>query len=69
MRIAKPDFYYNQQNIALFVDGPAHDEDYTKRDDEEKRKKIRALGYRVFVVHYSKIELGLAKLREVLEQQ
>jgi very-short-patch-repair endonuclease len=67
VRIAKPDFYYKQQSIALFVDGPAHDQDYTKRDDEEKRKKIRALGYRVFTITYSDIEQGIATLRQGLE--
>src|SRR5208283_4487697 len=37
IRMAKPDFYYKQQNIALFVDGPPHDEDYVKKEDDEKR--------------------------------
>lgn len=67
VRIAKPDFYYKNQNISLFVDGPVHEEDYVKKDDEEKRKKLRALGYRVFVVHYANIEEGLSKLRTALE--
>ena len=66
VRIAKPDFYYKQQNIALFVDGPVHDQDYSKRDDEEKRKKMRALGYRVFAVHHLDVESGITKLREAL---
>jgi very-short-patch-repair endonuclease len=56
VRIAKPDFYYKQQNIALFIDGPPHDEDYVKKDDIEKRNKLKALGYRVFVNHYYNIE-------------
>lgn len=67
VRIAKPGFFYKQQNIALFVDGPPHDEDYTKKDDAEKRKKIRALGYRVFTVHHSDIEQGIANLGQALE--
>jgi hypothetical protein len=66
IRIAKPDFYYKQQNIALFIDGPAHDEDYVKKDDEEKRKKLRALGYRVFVIHHGDMSQGLDKLKEAL---
>ena len=67
VRIAKPDFYYKQQNIALFVDGPAHEEDYVRKDDEEKRKKIRALGHRVFAIHHSDIEQGIVRLREALQ--
>ena len=66
VRIAKPDFYYKNQNIILFVDGPPHDEDYVKKDDDEKRKKLRALGYRVFAVHYTNINEGLNKLRNAL---
>ncbi len=66
VRIAKPDFYYKQQNIALFVDGPAHEEDYVKKDDEEKRKKIRALGYRVFAIHYANVQQGINRLKEAL---
>ncbi|HII86056.1 TPA: hypothetical protein HA273_05755 [Candidatus Bathyarchaeota archaeon] len=45
---------------------PAHDLDYTKKDDEEKRRKVRALGYRVFAIHHSNIEQGIARLREAL---
>ena len=66
IRIAKPDFFYKQQNIALFVDGPAHEEDYVRKDDEEKRKKIRALGYRVFVIQHSEIEQGIARLKQAV---
>jgi ATP-dependent helicase YprA (DUF1998 family)/ribosomal protein L37AE/L43A len=66
VRIAKPDFYYKQQNIALFVDGPPHDQDYVKREDEEKRKKLKALGYRVFAIHYLAIEEGIARLKQAL---
>jgi very-short-patch-repair endonuclease len=66
VRIAKPDFYYKKEKITLFVDGPTHDEDYVKRDDEEKRKKLRALGYRVYSIHHSDVDGGIAKLREAL---
>jgi len=62
VRIAKPDFFFKQQNIALFVDGPPHDEDYVRREDAEKRKKLKALGYRVYAIHHAKIEEGITKL-------
>lgn len=67
VRIAKPDFYYKKEKITLFVDGPAHDEDYVKKDDEEKRKKLKALGYRVYVVHHTDIERGTSKLKAAFE--
>ncbi|MCJ7430178.1 DEAD/DEAH box helicase [Candidatus Bathyarchaeota archaeon] len=63
VRIAKPDFYYKKEKITVFVDGPAHDEDYVKKDDEEKRKKLKALGYRVYVIHHANLDEGFAKLR------
>jgi very-short-patch-repair endonuclease len=66
VRIAKPDFFYKQQNIALFVDGPPHDEGYVKKDDMEKRNKLKALGYRIFVIHHHNIEEGVAKLVSAL---
>jgi len=67
IRIAKSDFYYKKHNITLFVDGPAHDQDYVRRDDEDKRKKLRALGYRVYVIHHTNVDEGIAKLRKALE--
>jgi very-short-patch-repair endonuclease len=63
VRIAKPDFYYKEEKITVFVDGPAHDEDYVKKDGEEKRKKLKALGYRVYVIHHANLDEGFAKLR------
>jgi len=69
IRIAKPDFYYKQQNIALFVDGPSHEEDYVKRDDAEKRKKLKALGYRVYTIHHANIEDGITRLASAVWRQ
>ncbi|MFC7116729.1 hypothetical protein ACFQH2_19730 [Natronoarchaeum sp. GCM10025703] len=47
--VAKPDFFYERpgRSIALFVDGPAHEKDYVKEDDEQKRTRLKQLGYRV----------------------
>jgi len=36
-RVAKPDFFHKSRNIAVFIDGPPHDKDYVKKDDEDKR--------------------------------
>jgi very-short-patch-repair endonuclease len=67
IRIARPDFYYKKEKITLFVDGPAHDEDYVRKDDEEKRKKLKALGYRIYVIHHADIDSGIAKLKAALQ--
>jgi very-short-patch-repair endonuclease len=67
IRVAKPDFFYEKYKIALFVDGPAHDEDYVKKDDEEKRKKLKALGYRVYIIHHASLDEGIVRLRKAFE--
>ncbi|MBA7532817.1 hypothetical protein ES705_25047 [subsurface metagenome] len=51
--IAKADFFF-KPNIVLFVDGPAHEKDYVKEDDERKRDELRGLGFRVFAVNSAK---------------
>lgn len=64
--IAKPDFFYDRQNIVVFVDGPPHDKDYVKKDDEIKRNKLKELGYRVFAIRYDNFEEDIEKLKRVL---
>ena len=65
-RVAKTDFYYRSFNIALFVDGPPHDQDYVKKDDEKKRKELKALGYRIFSIHHSDVNWGISELKKGL---
>lgn len=48
--ITRVDFFF-EPNICLFVDGPVHDKDYVREDDERKRRELRGLGYRVFSVN------------------
>lgn len=69
VRVAKPDFYYRKQNVCIFVDGPVHEQDYVRRDDEEKRKMLRALGYRVYVVHYASIEDGISRIEHSVRER
>jgi hypothetical protein len=47
--VAKPDFFYHREGtpIAVFVDGPVHKKDYVKKDDEQKRNRLKRMGYRV----------------------
>jgi hypothetical protein len=50
--VAKPDFFYERagSSVTVFVDGPAHEKDYVKEDDERKRKRLKRMGYRVIPV-------------------
>ena len=52
--IAKPDFEYreNGTSLLIFVDGPDHDKESVKRDDETKRAQLDLMGYNIFVVRY-----------------
>ncbi|HII07724.1 MAG TPA: DEAD/DEAH box helicase, partial [Methanotrichaceae archaeon] len=51
--IAKADFYYEDESIVIFVDGPDHDKDYVEEGDKKKRDQLDGLGYRVFVIRYN----------------
>ena len=64
--IAKPDFFYEIQNIAVFVDGPPHERDYVQRDDEVKRNKLREMGYRVFEIRYDNVDEDIENLKRIL---
>jgi hypothetical protein len=50
--VTKPDFFYQRpgRSIAIFVDGPSHEKDYVKQDDEQKRKRLKRMGYRVIPI-------------------
>ena len=56
--IAEADFYYDPK-ICVFIDGPDHDKDYIKQDDEKKRTKLKKLGYKIIVVHHQNTLKGL----------
>ena len=59
--IASADFFY-EPKVIVFVDGSPHYLDYVKAGDEEKRRKLRALGYRIIVVKGEDIQDGLDEL-------
>ncbi len=50
--VAQADFYYDNDRLIVFVDGPDHGKDYVNESDKEKRERLDGLGYRVFVVRY-----------------
>lgn len=47
--VAEADFYYElePQPLLVFVDGDPHELDHIIRDDREKRRRLRKLGYRI----------------------
>lgn len=50
--VAKPDFFYEREgrSVAVFVDGPYHQKDYVKKDEEGKRRRLKNMGYRVIPI-------------------
>ncbi len=49
---AQPDFYYGESNVAIFIDGPPHDESDQIRKDEEITKDLMERGYIVIRFHH-----------------
>ena len=60
--IAEADLYY-EPKICVFIDGPDHDKDYVKEDDERKRTKLKKLGYKINQIHHENINQGLEALK------
>lgn len=54
---AEADFFYERdglKGVAVFIDGPHHDEPVQIKKDTEERTKLEDLGYRVIVLRYDK---------------
>jgi len=63
--IASADFFYTPK-LLIFVDGSVHHLDYVQAGDEQKRRTLRSLGYRMVVIKVEEIETGLAELMNKL---
>lgn len=63
--IAQADFFY-QPSLVVFVDGPPHLAEDVKRLDEEKRARLKALGYRIVAVTSPD---GVSALKSMLERR
>jgi hypothetical protein len=63
--IAEADLYY-EPKITVFIDGPDHDKEHVKLDDERKRTKLKKLGYKVIVVHHLDTLNGVELLKTSL---
>jgi len=65
--VAKPDFAYlvDGRFVLVFVDGPDHDSESVKIDDENKRNRLDLMGYNVFVIRYDEdLSEQVIELRE-----
>ncbi|MDZ4168950.1 MAG: DEAD/DEAH box helicase [Coriobacteriia bacterium] len=49
---ARPDFLYRDHSVAIFIDGPVHDDEATAADDSVKREALDDLGYTMIVFRY-----------------
>ena len=48
----KPDFFYQEYNAAIYIDGPPHDEPDQIRRDEEISGRLMEVGYIVIRFHH-----------------
>lgn len=63
--IAEADLYF-EPKIVVFIDGPDHDLEHIKLDDERKRSKLKRLGYKVTIVHHSEVLKGIELIKTTL---
>ncbi|UCC62382.1 MAG: DUF1998 domain-containing protein, partial [Anaerolineae bacterium] len=60
--LAVTDFYYRRGRVVVLVDGSPHYRDYIQAADDRKRRRLKALGYRVVVVRGEDLQAGLDDL-------
>lgn len=51
--VTRPDFFYNDANTAVFIDGPVHDEPEQKKEDEAITARLVNAGYLVIRFHHA----------------
>jgi very-short-patch-repair endonuclease/CTP:molybdopterin cytidylyltransferase MocA len=49
----RPDFLYAEQQVAVFIDGPPHDEPDKQEEDRETTARLEDLGYEVIRFHHA----------------
>ena len=60
------DFYYEGNRCAVFVDGSIHELDFVQQADQTKRRRLKALGYRIVEIRTKDIPAGLESLAACL---
>lgn len=55
----RPDFFYRDHGVAIYVDGPPHDEPDQIRDDETISQALMEMGYVVIRFHHKQDWLGI----------
>jgi hypothetical protein len=67
--VAEADLYYDADGarIAVMLDGSFHTDRTQRAVDEDKRNKLRALGYTVVIVGAAELDGDIAKLRKKLK--
>ena len=63
--IAEADLTWSGK-IVCFIDGAPHRLEHVKRDDEKKRRRLKALGYKVASIDADAPEAGIAELKRRL---
>ncbi|MFO7943063.1 MAG: Zn-binding domain-containing protein [Anaerolineales bacterium] len=56
--IARADFYY-EPNLAVFVDGPGHEDDDVQSADQRKERDLRRIGIRFVRIDYKDVGGGI----------
>jgi ATP-dependent helicase YprA (DUF1998 family)/very-short-patch-repair endonuclease len=49
----RPDFFYDDLHVAIYVDGPVHDTAEALREDEDVTQRLQAQGYAVIRFHHA----------------
>jgi ATP-dependent helicase YprA (DUF1998 family) len=61
-RYSRPDFYYNEGSVCVFVDGPPHDTPEQASEDATVRARLEADGYKPLVFHHASTDwLGVIR--------
>ena len=55
-RYSRPDFYYNEGAVCIFIDGPPHDSPEQAAEDESVRSRLVTDGYAVLVFHHARTD-------------
>ncbi len=68
--ISVADYYYKDENMCVFVDGPPHADPEVRNKDKEKRKKLRQKGYGIYEMDfYTNIEKNQHIKDELIKQR